>query len=73
MAEEPLIIETKGRWVNFEEITQNTFEVGKTYHIKVGGVCQFMISKNKPTGCGLGTNEITFEKDDNRLLWIKTR
>ena len=72
MADEPLIIETKGRWVNFEEITQNTFEVGKTYHIKVGGVCQFMISKNKPK-LGLKTNEIEYTKDEENILWIKTR
>ena len=72
MAEEHLIIETKGRWVNFEEITQNTFEIGKTYHIKVGGVCQFMISKNKPK-FGLKTNEIEYTKDEENILWIKTR
>ena len=66
-----LVIETKGKWQPFEAMTQQTFEVGKTYKIKVDGNCQFMISKDRPT-FGFGTNEITYTKDNDNTLWIKT-
>ena len=71
--QEPIIIETKGMWVDFEEITEQTFEEGKTYDIKVGGKCQFMIAPKKPIGQGLRANEITYTKEENNKLWIKTR
>ena len=70
--QEPIIIETKGKWVKFEEIANTSFEVGKVYNINVGGNCQFMISKHKPT-YGLITDKITYTKDNENFLWIKTR
>lgn len=69
--EEPIIVETRGKWQLFEAMTGQTFEIGKTYNIKVNGNCQFAISKDKPTA-GMGTNEITYTKDENNNLWIKT-
>lgn len=70
--EQPLIIETKGKFQPFEAMIGQTLEVGKTYNIKVEGKCEFMISKDRPT-CGIQTNEFPYTKmgDDNRL-WIKT-
>ena len=68
---EPIIIETKGKWQPFEAMTNQTFEVGKTYKIKVQGDCLFAISKDRPTS-GFGTNEITYTKDNDTQLWIKT-
>lgn len=69
---EPLIIETKGKWQPFEAMTGQTLEVGKTYNIKVAGVCEFAISKERPLA-GLKTNEISYTKTDDTLrLWIKT-
>ena len=68
---EPLVIETKGKWQPFEAMTNQTFEVGKTYKINVAGVCLFAISKDRPTS-GFGTNEITYTKDNDNTLWIKT-
>lgn len=67
-----LIIETKGKWQPFEAMTQQTFEVGKTYKINVQGDCLFAISKDRPTA-GIGTNEITYTKDSENTLWIKTK
>ena len=68
---QPLIIETKGKWQPFEAMTGQTLEVGKTYNIKVEGKCEFMISKDRPT-FGFGSNEITYTKDSVNRLWIKT-
>ena len=69
---EPLIIETKGKWQPFEAMTGQELEVGKTYNIKVAGVCEFAISKDRPLA-GLKTNEISYTKTDDTLkLWIKT-
>jgi hypothetical protein len=68
---QPLIIETKGKWQPFEAMTGQEMEVGHTYKIEVAGVCEFAISKDRPTG-GMGTNSITYTKDDTNRLWIKT-
>ena len=68
---EPLIIETKGKWQPFEAMTGQELEVGKTYNIKVAGVCEFAISDTRPTN-GLRTNEIQYTKTDDSKLWIKT-
>ena len=68
---EPLVIETKGKWQPFEAMTGQTFVVGKTYKINVAGTCLFAISKERPTS-GFGTNEITYTKDNDTQLWIKT-
>ena len=70
-APEPLQIYTKGEWADLELLMPQEMEVGKTYHIKVSGHCQFMISAEKPT-FGIATNEITFTKQDGLKLWIKT-
>lgn len=69
--QEPLVIETKGKWQPFEAMVNQTHEVGHTYKIEVQGVCEFAISKDRPTG-GMRTNEITYTKDDTNRLWIKT-
>lgn len=71
---EPLVIETKGKWKNFEVISQREFEVGKTYKIEVKGQCKFNISPNKPESVddGMGTNSITFKKNETNKLWIIT-
>ena len=69
--QKPLIIETKGKWQPFEAMTGKDFEIGKTYHIKVAGRCQFMISKDRPL-FGFGANEIDYTKDTENKLWIKT-
>ena len=69
--QEPLVIETKGKWQPFEAMTQQELELGKTYSIKVEGKCEFMISKNKPT-FGIQTNEFPYTKDNVNRLWIKT-
>lgn len=66
-----LVIETKGKWQSFEYMSNQTFEIGKTYKINVQGNCQFAISKDKPTN-GLKTNEIEYTKDEVNTLWIKT-
>lgn len=70
-APEPVNIRTGGKWVLVEEFLRKEFEVGKTYHIKVKGNCEFMISKDEPT-TGMKSNEITFTKQPNVNLWIKT-
>ena len=69
--EKPLIIETKGKFQPFEAMTGQTFEQGKTYKINVAGKCEFAISKDRPTS-GFGANEITYTKDNDTQLWIKT-
>lgn len=67
----PLNITTRGNWVDLETLLPEPMVVGKTYHIKVAGHCQFMISVEKPT-TGMITNEITYTKDGSNKLWIKT-
>lgn len=71
---EPLIIETKGKWKDFEYVSGREFEVGKTYKIEVQGQCKFAISPNKPESVddGMGTNSITFKKNETNKLWIIT-
>ena len=68
---EPLVIETKGKWQPFEAMTGQTHEVGHTYKITVQGICEFAISKDRPQA-GMRTNDMTYTKDDNTQLWIKT-
>ena len=70
--QEPIRIETKGKWQKFEWVSRQTFEVGKTYKITIDGVCEFAISKDLPTG-GLKTNEIEYTKDNENFLWIRTK
>lgn len=67
----PVNVRTGGKWVLVEEFLSQKFEIGKTYHIKVKGNCEFMISKDEPT-MGIKTNEITFKKETDVNLWIKT-
>lgn len=67
----PLNITTRGNWVDLETLLPEPMVVGKTYHIKVAGHCQFMISVEKPT-IGMITNEIEYTKDESNRLWIKT-
>ena len=71
MADE-LIVNTLGKWQPFEAMTGQTHEAGHTYKITVRGECLFAISAEKPTA-GIGTNEITYTKDNNNILWIKTK
>lgn len=68
---EPIRVYTKGKWADLELLTEKEMEVGKTYHIKVSGHCQFAVSAEQPTA-GIATNEITFTKQDGLKLWIKT-
>lgn len=70
-AQEQIIIETKGKWQPFENMTQQTLEVGKTYHIELGGICEVAVSADRPTA-GIKTNSIDYTKDDTNKLWIKT-
>ena len=67
----PQIVSTNGLWKKLEDIVSQEFEVGKTYHIQVKRNCEFMVSKNKPEA-GIITNEITFKKEPDVFLWIKT-
>lgn len=69
--QEPLVIETKGKWQPFEAMTGQTHEVGKTYKIHVNGICEFAISKDRPTA-GMRTNDMTYTKKSDTQLWIKT-
>lgn len=71
MDNEPLIIETKGKFQPFEAMVGQEFEVGKTYDIKIKGNCELAISKERPTS-GMGSNEIIYTKDSENRLWIKT-
>lgn len=68
---EPMTVATRGEWLLLEDIMAKEFEVGKTYHIKFSGRCEIMISKDMPT-VGMSTNEITFTKQPDTYLWIKT-
>lgn len=70
--QQPLVIETKGKWGKFEYLTGQTFEVGKTYKIKVGGECKFAISKETPT-TGFRTNELEYTKEEGSYLWMMTK
>jgi hypothetical protein len=70
-APEPIRVYTKGKWADLELLTEKEMEVGKTYHIKVSGHCQFAVSAEQPIA-GIATNEITFTKQDGLKLWIKT-
>lgn len=72
--QEPLVIETRGKWKDFEVASKQEFEVGKTYKIEVQGKCMFAISPTKPESLddGMGTNSITFTKNEIKKLWIIT-
>ena len=39
-----MIIDTKGKWQPIEAMTREEMEVGKTYHIHINGVCEFVFS-----------------------------
>lgn len=67
-----MIINTHGSWFKFEEVAKTKFEIGKTYKIEVDGLCEFAISKNKPT-IGIVTNEINYTKNETNTLWVKTK
>lgn len=69
--EPKLVIRTGGKWVLFEEAVKQDLEVGKTYHLHFGGNCEVMISADKPTS-GIITNEVTYTKQADKQLWIKT-
>lgn len=69
--EPKLVIRTGGKWVLFEEAVKQELEVGKTYHLHFGGNCEVMISADKPTS-GIITNEVTYTKQADKQLWIKT-
>ena len=68
---EPLVIETKGKWQPFEAMVNQTHEVGHTYEINIQGLCEFAISKDRPTA-GMRTNKIIYTKQEDNRLWIKT-
>ena len=74
-AEQPTVrsrvISTNGLWKTLESVLGQELEVGKTYHIKLGGVCEITISDKQPT-VGIKTNEITYKKEPGMNLWIKT-
>ena len=69
--QEPIYIETFGKWQPFEYMSGKTFEVGKMYRVTVDGDCQLMISPTKPTS-GFGSRQIYFRKDNVNRLWIRT-
>lgn len=69
--EPKLVIRTGGKWVLFEEAVKQDLEVGKTYHLHFGSNCEVMISADKPTS-GIITNEVTYTKEENKHLWVKT-
>ena len=69
---EPLVIETRGKWRKFSTMANVTFEVGKTYKIKVQGECLLAVSAERPTA-GMQTNEITYTKEEGTDLWIYTK
>lgn len=64
-------VNTAGDWVKFERATATTFEIGKTYNIKVKGDCEFAVSSDKPTA-GIKTNTMTFTAVEGVYLWVKT-
>lgn len=64
-------LNTLGEWRKFERASGTTFEIGKTYNIKVEGSCEFAVSVDKPTA-GIKTNSIDFTAVDGVYLWIKT-
>lgn len=69
--EPKLSVRTRGQWVKFEEAVGQELEVGKTYNLHFGGNCEVMISADKPTS-GIITNEVTYTKQADKQLWIKT-
>lgn len=69
--QEPIVVETKGKWQPFENMTQETMEVGKTYHIELAGICEIAVSPDRPTA-GIKATSIDYTKDDTNRLWIKT-
>ena len=69
--QESAVVSTGGKWMVFERFTQQLFEDGKSYHIHVNGTCEFAISAEKPVA-GIATNEITFTKQPDVQLWVKT-
>ena len=69
---EKVEINTHGRWQPFEAMTQKELEVGHTYKITVNGDCLLTISPNRPTA-GMGTNGLTYTKDEVNKLWILTK
>lgn len=68
---EPLVIDTKGKWQPIEAMVGQVFELNKTYHIHIDGICEFSLSENVPQA-GIQTNDITYTKNDKIKLWIKT-
>ena len=69
----PIIVETKGKWLDFEFATQQNFEIGKTYKITLKGDCMFAISPTKPEEEDFISNRVWFTKKEGKILWIKTR
>lgn len=69
--EPKLSVRTRGQWVKFEEAVGQELEVGKTYNLHFGGNCEVMISESKPAS-GIITNEVTYTKQADKQLWIKT-
>lgn len=69
---EPLNVRTGGRWQKLESLVKKELEVGKKYRIKVKGLCQFAISKEKPSGDAEELEEIIYTKDEENFLWVKT-
>lgn len=66
-----MIIDTRGKWQPLEAMVGQVFEVGKTYHVNVAGICEFALSEGVPQA-GIQTNNITYTKNDKIKLWIKT-
>lgn len=69
--EPKLSVRTRGQWVKFEEAVGQELELGKTYNLHFGGNCEVMISESKPVS-GIITNEVTYTKQADKQLWIKT-
>ena len=68
---EPLVIDTKGKWQPLEAMIGQVFDLNKTYHIHIDGICEFGLSEVTPLA-GMQTNDITYTKNDKIKLWIKT-
>ena len=69
--EPKLVVRTAGVWKRFEEAVKQELEVGKTYHLHFGSNCEVMISAEKPKA-GIITNEVTYTKEADKHLWVKT-
>lgn len=67
----PVVVETRGEWQQFEVVTEQELEVGKTYRITFDGICEIALSEDEPSG-GITTNSIEYKKDNNLKLWIRT-